>query len=116
MNDITKKVLEETWTAEDNNVLCRPHDVWAVAEFFIYEEEENPAEYAEAQARARVAACAPEALRLLLWLEMSGTAYGNTACCPECGGGEPYTADTPPHCTHATDCRWIALMKKAGLR
>lgn len=57
--------------------------------------------------RARIAACAPEALRMLLDNEWAG-------------GGEPsgYCLDcgAPQSAQHSEHCRWMALMRKAGLR
>ncbi len=64
-------------------------------------------------ARARLAACAPEMARLLLEAEW--------ACvheCPWCEAGNVYVDenDTIGHGSHAADCRWLLLMQKAGLR
>lgn len=65
---------------------------------------------------ARIAAAAPEALRLLLEAELYATKHGNTACCPWCSGGEPYHGEKYQHATHAEGCEWLRIMRKAGLR
>lgn len=54
----------------------------------------------DADGRAQVAACAPEALRMLL----------------ECEGIACFCPDDGPHTEHISDCAWLALMVKAGLR
>ncbi len=68
------------------------------------------------EARARLAACAPEMARLLLekewgsFDEMSNAMPGHpVSSCMSCTANmlEP---------DHDPDCRWLALMKKAGLR
>lgn len=55
--------------------------------------------------RARIAACAPEALRMLESLE-----WDAEGMCPVC------SKTTDREHTHRDDCPWLALMRKAGLR
>ncbi len=95
-------VLTETWRlgAETETVFavgggCVVPDVYGVQ--------------AQSGARARVIACAPEAMRLLLEAEWEGmVASAHQAACPWCE-----YLDTEGH---GPNCRWLALMKKAGLR
>lgn len=60
----------------------------------------------DSEGRARLAACAPEAIRLLLEAE-----WPNWTCfwC-----GAQWKEDTRE--AHKPDCRWLALMRKAGVR
>ena len=62
------------------------------------------------EAQLRVAACAPEALRMLLEMEFS-----QDERCPWCSG----TLESG-HLLGSSDgdppCEWFAIMKKAGLR
>lgn len=55
--------------------------------------------------RATIAACAPEALRLLMRAEWASLGRYDTELCPWCRGDG-----------HEADCEFVALMKKAGLR
>lgn len=55
--------------------------------------------------RARVAACAPEALRLLVELEWCGEVHD----CPICGRVKSDES-------HAEDCKLVAVLRKAGVR
>lgn len=66
-----------------------------------FEEVCSPSEYVKGSdtARARIAACAPEALRMLL-------ANG----CPD----EWHAKDVGTGCPDS--CPWLALMRKAGVR
>jgi hypothetical protein len=113
MDDVTKAVLAEVWIAEDKTVRCVGPD--GLTDLVLF--AEGPGERAhlltleqrneartEDAARARIASAAPEALRLLLDAE-----YGVGAVCRWCA--LPRYADQ-----HMPDCRWLALMKKAGLR
>ena len=69
-------------------------------------------------------ACAPEALRMLEareWADTSDGEYG--ARCLECGESEPWSRSDlsggpvwSGGGVHKHDCRWLALMKKAGIR
>jgi len=59
---------------------------------------------ADCSERAKLAAAAPEMARLLLELEHSGSVAGGT--CPACGAHPR---------EHMTDCRWLAVMRKAGV-
>ena len=94
MSEETKRIVaERTWTAEDFSSLAGPHD------------QGHPV----AVAMAQVAACAPEALRLLVQAEFVFGPGGNRAC-PWC-----QKVITPAD-LHTDSCAWLALMKKAGLR
>lgn len=59
------------------------------------------------QTVARIAACAPEALRMLLDNEWAGGGQPSGYCL-DCGA--------PQSAQHSEHCRWMALMRKAGLR
>ena len=88
MSEEAKRVVaEETWTAA----------TWDRA---FGSDRGHPI----AQAMCRVAACAPEALRLLL--DVQSFEGGLCLWCrhPSCGD------------EHRDDCAWDALMRKAGLR
>lgn len=50
-----------------------------------------------------------EALDVLRLVEMCGTLYGNTACCPLCEGSEPYIGNHP---THKAGCKLAKLIGK----
>ncbi len=99
MSDETKRIVaEETWEAEDLN---NRHLVYVRV----------PA------AAIQVAACAPEALRLLLdreWVTImwektpDGGSVGRKQICMHCPNEK--------HEGHTADCAWLALMKRAGLR
>lgn len=97
MSEENKRIVaNETWTARDFSSLAGPHD------------QGHPV----AVAMAEVAACAPEALRMLERLEWSGNEGGwdYSACCvADCGA-------YPSAPKHSDSCPWLALMRKAGLR
>lgn len=59
----------------------------------------------------KLAACAPEALRMLLDLEWSGCPEGS---CPSCGQDE--RGRLTGQAGHVQDCALAALLVKAGLR
>ncbi len=82
MDDVTAKVLAETWD-------------------IVVESGEVQTTDAEEIARARLVSCAPEMARLLLEAE----SWPDCRFCSSYEGG-----------IHKSDCRWLALMKKAGLR
>jgi hypothetical protein len=82
---------------------------------------------------ARLIAAAPDMARLLLEYEWSASAgyEGEYAACPSCGGIYPQNWDEDveilgqpgaslrghnSHRDHKSDCAWVAVMKKAGLR
>ena len=64
----------------------------------------NGSSEGHAKARARLASCAPEAIRMLL--EEEWDYVGRCPWCKECSCCDG----------HADDCKWLALMKKAGVR
>lgn len=100
MKDEAKRIVaKETWEADgsfviDMHVDEHGHDAGMVADMGT-------------QVAATIAACAPEALRMLLDNEWAG-------------GGEPsgYCLDcgAPQSAQHSEHCRWLSLMRKAGLR
>ncbi len=106
MDDVTANVLAETWDsgAEPDGwvnvgtITAIPADGSFIATHGWPDDEDK--------ARLRLAACAPGALRLLLEAEWGGSDMGSSAgFCPWCECSK-----------HLPDCRWLALMKKAGLR
>ncbi len=118
MDDVTAKVLAERWEADAGGVQY-PSKVGAVdflgwASFMPLETSDQ----ATASARARIASVAPEALRFLLEAEWSGAFTQGDSGCIYCGADAPVeTSDAGIWGgVHATDCRWLALMVKAGLR
>ncbi len=119
MNDVTKKVLQETWVSGGG-----PGREWH-AEVFLdggrelgrFENQDGVVEPPDC-ARAHITACAPEALRLLLeaeWRTWTSDESGKERTeCPWCGieYGDFGTGAEG----HRPDCRLLALMVKAGLR
>lgn len=59
----------------------------------------------------RIAQCAPEAIRMLLEIGESGEDG-----CVACYGGWSHPDDGTCVVEHKPDCRWLSLMKKAGVR
>lgn len=55
-------------------------------------------------ARARIASCAPDALRMLEYLEYSSGKFSCNFC------------DAVQNQDHDPNCGWLNLMRKAGLR
>ncbi len=119
MDDATEKVLAETWWDDEEYgypdlVIHESEGDDITTERFAKFEHMGP----NAEARARVAACAPEALKLLLDAErQSGGDYDDY--CRWCQQDET-TDYTLPDCRseiiHTDDCPWFVLMEKAGLR
>ncbi len=68
--------------------------------------------FEETEARARIAACAPELARLILEAEWAGGHFDGSAQCPWCGAEQ----GTAPHGPHEADCSFVTLCVKAGLR
>lgn len=68
--------------------------------------------------RGQLAAAAPAMARLLLSLEWAGDR--GIDLCPACGNGKSWLAfddqDGEPKGGHAPDCRWLAVMRAAGVR
>ncbi len=92
MDDVTKKVL-----ALDGAELEAAFDR---VEGSTYGTDEDAA-------LRRLSHCAPEALRLLLEAEWGGS---------EAESSRGYCLHCEHAIRHAPDCRWLALMVKAGLR
>jgi len=70
--------------------------------------------------RLRLAAAAPEMARLLLEVEFADTAGDSHEWhhCPGCGARRSVNEDgsaAPFHDSHRDDCRWVAVMRKAGV-
>ncbi len=115
MDDATKKVLAETWRVRNapncrDEIYCDTYRGDAPTPppehvGYIFGNEYGPGSIHEAsnEVRARIAACAPEALRLLLEMEKHDRCSWCLSIAPEVDG-------------HSYDCTWLALMKKAGLR
>ncbi len=117
------KPIEETWQVFQHGTF---YDT-AAAKCPVLPERLGEKKYiAHQEARARIAACAPEALRLLLEAEWSASGLNSYdehswSACPWCYGAEMPPASTldgshPPHIGHEPSCQWLALMQKAGLR
>lgn len=98
MSDEAKRIVaEETWTADGISV----HGGYPATNgnelgYFPYAHAGDDV--------ARIAACAPEALRMLL--DIQNFEGGLCLWCrhPSCGD------------EHDPDCEWLALMRKAGVR
>ncbi len=127
MSDEARKALAETWeafTSLEHKAIVAVDGERTVLRDVFASTPENSGE--AGTARARIAACAPEALRLLLEAEWSASglnSYDEHSWkeCPWCGGAEMPPASTldgsrPYYIGHAPDCQWLALMEKAGLR
>lgn len=101
------KAIDETWDADGKHVdLAGDTTPFSIGKF----DEMNGMD----EARAQLASCAPEALRMLESMEWAGCAqFGvddtGEPCCPACGsladGGK-----------HEAGCALVAILKKAGLR
>lgn len=118
---MSDKVWEETWgtctggpTDDATLWVVIPDDGEALIASFDPEDTR----------RARLAASAPEAVRLLLEAEEADNSDGEyTPRCPWCAnktygapdGKSGIPTDFHPG-KHADDCKWLALMKKAGVR
>lgn len=72
---------------------------------------------AESEARAKLAAAAPEMARLLLELEAVSDYYESK--CPVCGAvADIHHADARGRVwrvEHEPSCRWVAVLRKAGV-
>ena len=114
------KVWEETWVANRNMVdLGEPGCGPNLGSFNSDLDETDPM---CDRNRANLAAAAPEMARLLLELEWGGSAWdygGSKETCLTCSAmagskfSDGATMREPDQ--HETDCRWLALMKKAGV-
>jgi len=94
-------VSRQTWRPDDYYASVR---LCSGDEPEIFDVRHSP----DNRATARIAACAPEALRLLLELESRGDEV--RYICPCCGAGWRGKQ------LHEDDCRLGALLRKAGLR
>ena len=67
-------------------------------------------------ARAKLAACAPEMARMLLAVEWKGDAGDWGPACPFCHALEPGLGNPGSVPGHRAGCELNALLKKAGVR
>lgn len=109
MDDVTRKVLGETWVTDgtDGGKLCTYEamkDGDVIQERFGYFGDFDGV---AAPVRARLAARAPEMARMLLRLEAPCPGSYLCAIC-----GKNIENEVP----HKPTCAWLVLMKKAGLR
>ncbi len=126
MDDVAKNVLAETWDADGDTIsLVAPDDRGAGSMVVEVVGRMYCLDGCPEVARTRLAACAPEALRLLLEAEASDNSDGEyTPRCPWCEN-RAFSVDVPGetgrrfvsyHPSHAPGCKWLALMVKAGVR
>ena len=114
---MTVKVWDETWKAVHDGRI----DAWD-----IVEDDQDETMLAHRgnfltchdpgvdEARAKLAAVAPEMARLLLELEnvVYPAETGNIDGCPICRGW----VDRSDEVRHEDDCRWVAVLRKAGVK
>lgn len=130
-------VVDEVWCADANRIQregrgdpIHPDGTWVDCVVGLMDVVEGDAMNDGCSERARLAACAPEALKLLDEIEWSGAATNSYSevqwrACPSCGG---VPSDVPEdglsdsndgttwHRGHRDDCALHAVLKKAGLR
>lgn len=97
-----RKVLDETWELTRTDV--ENVGDWVLS---MFTDDEDAPEFiadfpVEEEARARLAAAAPEMARLLVELERYECGQGKCGICRVRG--------------HEPDCRLIAVLRKAGVR
>lgn len=98
------KVIDETWEALGERVVRADEErTWLFAAIPIDAPESG-------KARARMAAAAPEMLKMLRSLEWSGSDISGYAECPSC----QRTKDPVFNEEHRADCAIAALIRKAG--
>ncbi len=114
------KPWEETWSAEDNVVTFDDrgeHERHASEGVFgrfqsgaydLIDSTERDNE------RARLAACAPDLVRVLLDVEWAGRNQWGIAVCPRCGGEEYFEGEL--RTGHLEYCALDAALRKAGVR
>lgn len=105
-----RQIIEEVWTASASWIDLPGNKSVSIADtpigpgVMINEDETD-------RVRARIAACAPEALKLLLAVEWEGDdGRDHDICCPVCRAWQCTGAK------HEENCALAALLKKAGLR
>ncbi len=110
------KVWEETWRVQDDGYVATdaaPVAFSWVANFCEF--PGHPGFQPIERQRAQLAAAAPEMARLLLSLEEHQT-YEETTCAT-CGGYSTCTNSKPDvwYIEHEPDCKWVAVLRKAGV-
>lgn len=121
----SQKPWEETWTAVLSGPACDfPSQVLNESGDPVLYAAERGATVRAAHPAVQLAACAPELARMLLSHEWSDHGAYDEATCMECAGSfsvdyvtnEAGIAVLTSTVDHETDCDWLLLMKKAGLR
>ncbi len=115
MDDATRKVLAESWEPDLHST---GHDRVAAKAPVLPERLGEKRYIAHQEARARIAACAPELARLLLageWADNSDGEYFPR--CPWCRNRESEEfGDASEPGKHGSKCPLVACLQKAGLR
>ncbi len=110
MDDEVKKVLAETWEVSGGAITVGGASVWGK------HCDDSDVE----QARARLAACAPEMARLLLlreWTTLVDEDGEQFVGCGTCSVVRVQRVGYAPEPgAHHEACGWLALMQKAGIR
>lgn len=97
--------IDETWGVHPED--CAAIVLESTGQIVIYDVLAK----STARDRFRIAACAPEALRMLMFLERIIGADGESVMC-----GCVARDEVNHGWFHESDCEWLALMRKAGLR
>jgi len=109
-------IWDEEWFSDSG--LVRDPSGRALATFDVPLTEDDPEdpEDPEVDARAKLAAAAPAMARLLLSLEWPEPSHDSQpVVCHFCRREHP-DEDRPGPEAHAPDCRWLAVMRAAGVR
>lgn len=112
MNEKTKEIIEkETWDWREGDPGM--HE-WPATIYTDSERREGQGGITDFESvpEAIVASCAPEALRMLLAMEYAAERQTG----PDAGMDECYFCAALPWEKHGETCKWLLLMKKAGLR